>query len=229
MSHWMIAGASRGIGLELARQLALKGERVTASLRAQSRRADLEAALAPAGSKGRIVVFDTRDEAQIRSAASQVKAPVDVLIVNAGAYGPERQSALDMDFDGALELLSTNTLGPLRVAQAFLPLLWRGERPRIVFMSSVLGSMALEGSFNVAYRASKAGLNKIMQCLADDLKPDGIAVVSLHPGWVRTDMGGPNATLGVEESAAGIIRVTEGLTLSGTRAFLDYLGAEIEW
>jgi NAD(P)-dependent dehydrogenase (short-subunit alcohol dehydrogenase family) len=96
-------------------------------------------------------------------------------------------------------------------------------------MSSVLGSMALEGTFNVGYRASKAALNKIGQCLADDLKPEGIAVVSMHPGWVRTDMGGPNATLGVEESVAGMLRVVDGLTISDTRRYLDYRGEDIDW
>jgi NAD(P)-dependent dehydrogenase (short-subunit alcohol dehydrogenase family) len=89
--------------------------------------------------------------------------------------------------------------------------------------------MALAGTFNVAYRASKAALNKIGQCLADDLKPEGIAVVVLHPGWVRTDMGGPDATLSVEESAAGVLRVVDGMTLADTRRYLDYRGAEIDW
>jgi NAD(P)-dependent dehydrogenase (short-subunit alcohol dehydrogenase family) len=227
MSHWLIAGASRGIGLELVRQLVARGEQVTASVRAGGE--ELEKVLAPAGKTGRVLVFDTRDEAAARAAAAQVSEPVDVLIANAGAYGPQRQSSLDMDFDGVLDLLNVNALGPLRVAQAFLPQLRRGQRPRIVFMSSVLGSMALEGTFNVGYRASKAALNKIGQCLAEDLKPEGIAVVSMHPGWVRTDMGGPNATLGVEESVAGMLRVVDGLTISDTRRYLDYRGEDIDW
>lgn len=229
MSHWLIAGASRGIGLELARQLALKGERVSASVRSENGRAALQEALAPLGERGQILIFDTRDAAQIREAAAEVSEPIDALIANAGAYGPERQSALDMDFDGVLDLININTLGPLRVAQAFLPLLKQGERPRIAVMSSVLGSMALEGTFNVGYRVSKAGLNKIVQCLADDLKPEGIPVIAMHPGWVRTDMGGPNAPVGVVDSAAGIIGVVERLTLADTRRFVDYKGAEIDW
>lgn len=229
MSHWLVAGASRGIGLELARQLALRGERVTASVRSETARAALQNALAPAGDKGRVLVFDTRDAAQIAAAAASVAEPVDVLIANAGAYGPERQTALDIDFDGVLDLFNINTLGPLRVAQAFLPQVRRSEAPRIVMMSSVLGSMALAGTFNVGYRASKAALNKITQCLADDLRADGVAVVAMHPGWVRTDMGGPDATLSVEESAAGIIRVADKLTLSNTRGYVDYRGNEIDW
>lgn len=117
---------------------------MTASVRSESGHAALQDALAPLGDKGQILIFDTRDEAQIRAAAAEVSEPVDALIANAGAYGPQRQSALYMDFDGVLDLININTLGPLRVVQAFLPLLRQGERPRIALMSSVLGSMALE-------------------------------------------------------------------------------------
>ncbi|TLG78107.1 SDR family oxidoreductase [Methylocystis sp. B8] len=225
MSHWLIAGASRGIGLEAARQLAARGERVTASVRSAAGLAALKAAAPQANT----LQFDVRDEAAIRAAAEQVLDPIDVLIANAGAYGPQRQTSLDMDFEGALDLLSVNTLGPLRVVQAFLPLVKRSARPRIVMMTSRLGSMSLDGTSNVAYRVSKAGLNKIAQCLAVDLKDDGVVVVVMHPGRVRTEMGGPNATLDVGDSVAGIIQVAESLTLADTRRYLDYRGEDILW
>lgn len=225
MSHWLIVGASRGIGLEAARQLAAGGERVTASVRSAAGLAALRAA-AP---QARALHFDVRDEAAIRAAATQVSDPIDVLIANAGAYGPQRQSSTDMDLEGALDLLSINTLGPLRVVHAFLPLVKRGAHPRIILMSSGLGSMALEGTFNVAYRVSKAGLNKIAQCLAADLKPEGVIVVAMSPGRVRTDMGGPNATLDVRDSVAGIIRTAESLTLADTGRYLDYRGEDLPW
>jgi NAD(P)-dependent dehydrogenase (short-subunit alcohol dehydrogenase family) len=229
MAHWMIAGASRGIGLEMARQLALRGEQVTASFRGATPPDALCAALAPIGDAGRLVAFDTRDAAAIAAAAARIAEPVDILVANAGAYGPMRQAATDMDFDGALDLLSVNTLGPLRVAHAFLPQVRRGANPRIILMSSRLGSMAVGGTFNVAYRASKAGLNRIAQCLAADLEPEGVTVIALHPGWVRTDMGGPAADIGVEESAAGVIRVCETLSLGDTGRFLDYRGEALPW
>lgn len=229
MAHWVIAGASRGIGLEMARQLALRGERVTASFRGATPPEALCAALAPIGDAGRLVAFDTRDATAIAAAVARIAEPVDILVANAGAYGPMRQAATDMDFDGALDLLSVNTLGPLRVAQACLPQVRRGANPRIILMSSRLGSMAVGGTFNVAYRASKAGLNRIAQCLAADLEPEGVTVIALHPGWVRTDMGGPAADIGVEESAAGVIRLCEMLTLRDTGRFLDYRGEALLW
>jgi NAD(P)-dependent dehydrogenase (short-subunit alcohol dehydrogenase family) len=227
MTHWMIAGASRGIGLGLTKALVRRGETVTASVRTEAARTQLAASGTLKG--GAVLAFDLRDDATIRAAAAASDAPIDVLIANAGAYGPERQAPLDMDFDGTLDLFSINALGPLRVAQAFLPRLRRGRNPRIVFMSSVMGSMALEGSFNVAYRASKAALNKFMQGLAEDVKGDGVTVISLHPGWVRTDMGGADAPLSVEESVAGIIKTVDALTLAQTGTFLDYRGARVEW
>ncbi|MGD9659261.1 MAG: SDR family oxidoreductase [Methylocystis sp.] len=225
MSHWLIVGASRGIGLEAARQLSARGERVTASVRSAAGLAALKAA-APQATP---LLFDVRDAAAISAGAAQLAEPIDILVANAGAYGPQRQSSTDMDFEGALDLLSVNTLGPLRVVQAFLPLVKRGVHPRIVMITSRLGSMSLDGTFNVAYRVSKAGLNKIAQCLADDLKPEGVIVVALSPGWVRTDMGGPNAPLDVRDSVAGIIRTVEALTLADTRRYLDYRGEDLPW
>ncbi|MGD9544065.1 MAG: SDR family oxidoreductase [Methylocystis sp.] len=225
MSHWLIVGASRGIGLETARQLSDRGERVTASVRG----ADGEAALLAAAPRATILNFDVRDHAALSAAAAHISDPIDVLIANAGAYGPQRQSSLDMDFHGALDLLSINTLGPLRVVQTFLPLAKRSAHPRIVMMSSRLGSMSLDGAFNVAYRASKAGLNKIAQCLAADLKSEGVVVVAMSPGRVRTDMGGPNAPLDVRDSVAGVIAVAESLTLADTGRYLDYRGEDIPW
>lgn len=89
--------------------------------------------------------------------------------------------------------------------------------------------MAVEGSFNIAYRAAKAALNKIVQGLAEDLRADGVTVIALHPGWVRTDMGGPDAPSSVEESAAGIIETIDALTIAATGSFLDYLGETVAW
>jgi NAD(P)-dependent dehydrogenase (short-subunit alcohol dehydrogenase family) len=227
--HWLISGANRGIGHELTRQILARGAHVTASVRSEEKQARLVEENASFGEKLKTLVFDVRDEEAIRAAMANVNAPIDVLVANAGAYGPRRQSTLDMDFAGALDLFSVNTLGPLRTAQAFLPKVKRAKNPRIVLVSSALGSMALEGSFNIAYRAAKAALNKIAQGLAFDLKGEGVTVIALNPGWLRTDMGGPGAPLSVEEGVKGIIATIDALTIEKTGRFLDYRNEETAW
>jgi NAD(P)-dependent dehydrogenase (short-subunit alcohol dehydrogenase family) len=226
--HWLVAGATRGIGLELAHQLAARGNHVTASARNEAARDELRIKLEK-GADVDTLVFDTRDETGVRAAAEQIDEPIDVLVVNAGAYGPERQSPLDLDYEGALELFSINSLGPMRVAHAFLPHLRKSGNARIVFVSSVMGSMAYEGVSNIAYRAAKAALNKFAQGLAAALEGQNVAVLVVHPGWVRTDMGGPDAPLSPKESAAGLIEVIDAATIEETGLFLDYRGKIVAW
>ncbi len=227
--HWFISGANRGIGLELARQLKARGDRVTAGVRDDVARAALAARLAPQHAQVEAVTFDMRDFAAMANAATAVDAPVDVLFANAGAFGPQHQSTLDMDFSAALDLFSINTLGPLRLAQAMLPKLRGAANPRIALMSSELGSMSNVNPSTAIYSATKAALNKLAQCLAVELHPQGISVVALHPGWVRTDMGGPNAPLSVTESAAGLIETVDGLTIEDSGSFLNYRGETLVW
>lgn len=227
--HWFISGANRGIGHGLAVLLAERGDDVTASVRSDEAKAKLAADVARHRSRFSIVQFDVRDEAAIRAAAQQIVTPLDVLVCNAGAYGPQRQTTLDMDFAGALDLFSVNTLGPLRLAQAFRPALRLARNPRVVVISSGIASTAASGSTNIAYRASKAALNKIVQGLAVDLEREGVTVVALSPGWVKTDMGGAKAEISVDESARGIIATTDALTAADTGRFLDYHNKNVPW
>ncbi len=135
-----------------------------------------------------------------------------------------------MDFADALDLFDINALGHLRQAQAFLPLLRRAKNPRVALMSSALGSMATVDPSTAIYSATKAALDKFAQCLAIELKPPlGVTVVALHPGWVRTDMGGPNAPLSAPESVAGIIATIDGLGLENSGSFFDYRGETVAW
>ena len=227
--HWFISGANRGIGLELTRQLVARGDRVTAGVRSEEARDALAARLAPQHARIETKVFDTRDNDAILAAAKSIDAPIDVLVANAGAFGPSPQSVLNMDFAAALDLFNINTLGPLRLAQAFLPLLRRAKNPRVALMSSALGSMATVDPSSAVYSATKAALDKFAQCLAIELKPLGVTVLALHPGWVRTDMGGPNAPLSAPESVAGLIATIDGLGLENTGSFLDYRGETVAW
>ena len=117
--HWFISGANRGIGLELTRQLVARGDRVTAGVRSEEARDALAARLAPQHAQIETKVFDTRDNDAILAAAKSIDAPIDVLVANAGAYGPSRQSVLDMDFAAALDLFNINTLGPPAAGAGF--------------------------------------------------------------------------------------------------------------
>lgn len=227
--HWLIAGANRGIGLELVRQLKARGDRVTASVRNDEARAALAAKLAPQHAEVETMTFDVRDFSAVSTAARSSSANFDVLFANAGAFGPSPQSTLNLNFDAALDLFSINTLGPLRVAQAFLPRLKGAANPRIALMSSELGSMANNNPGTTLYAATKAALNKLAQGLAEELKPQRVTVVVLHPGWVKTDMGGPNAPLNVTESAAGLIATIDGLSLADSGSFLNYRGEPVPW
>ncbi|MBM1171756.1 SDR family oxidoreductase [Microvirga arabica] len=226
MKTYVITGIGRGIGCELARQFLLRGERVVGTVRDD---ASVPEELHNAKTQGRFstLIFDVRDQASIEAAVRQLDEPVDVLISNAGVIGPKQQSTLDMDFKGFLDTLDINTLGPLRVAQAFLPFLRRAKNAKIVTVSSRMGSLSYAKSDRIAYRASKAAVNKVMQGLATDLHADGIIAVSVHPGWVQTDMGGSEADITVQESAAGLVKLIDGLTLEDTGEFFDWTGARI--
>ena len=226
MTAILITGAARGIGRALCTDALRRGWDVIGSVRDAAAAKALEAEL---GSRFQALVFDVTDAAAIAKAAAQLDHPIDILINNAGVIGPDRQSALDMDFDGFAKTLAINVIAPLRVAQAFLPHLKRSDRPRLLTISSNMGSMSYASSDHLAYRASKAAVNKVSQGLATDLQRFGIAVAAIHPGWVRTDMGGRGADIEAAESAKGILDIAEKLELAGTGKFLRYDGAEMEW
>ena len=235
MPTLLITGAGRGIGLALTRAALARGDSVVAGVRDPSAASGLHALEGEAGERLTLVPLDVTDGASLQEARALIGSrPIDVLVNNAGVIGPERQDALDMDYEGFLDALDVNTLGPLRVSQAFLPNL-RAARAgpagvaKIVSVTSRMGSLATPNTGRIAYRASKAALNKAMQALALELQPEGIAVCVVHPGWVRTDMGGGGADLAPEESAAGLLRVIDGLTLQDTGAFRDWDGSTMPW
>lgn len=226
MSTVLITGIGRGIGQELARVLLVRGDRVIGTLRDPAK-VPSEWQTFVSNGRLQLLKLDVRVEASIVEAAKHVDEPIDVLINNAGIIGPQRQSTLDMDFEGFLDTLRVNTLGPLRVTQAFLPQLRRSKQARIVTISSRMGSLSYAKSDRIAYRASKAAVNKVVQGLATDLAGEGIIAISVHPGWVRTDMGGAGADIPVQQSAAGLIKLIDDLTMAKTGGFFDWTGATI--
>lgn len=218
-----ITGGGRGIGQELALQYAAAGDRVVVGVR------DIRA-VGNRLSGVEVLELDVSDYASVAALARALSAvEIDLLINNAGVIGPSQQSARQMDFSGFAEALAINTLGPLRVTQALLPNLRRAPNAKLAVLTSKMGSLSYAKSDRVAYRASKAAANKVTQCLATDLQEEGIAVAAIHPGWVRTEMGGADADIDAAESAVGIRMVIANISLSNTGRFWNYDGTELAW
>jgi NAD(P)-dependent dehydrogenase (short-subunit alcohol dehydrogenase family) len=196
MTVSLVTGANRGIGLEVARQLAARGHTVLAGAR------DPGKVPAIAGNV-RAVRLDVTSDADIEALLGELDA-LDVLVNNAAIHYDTWQGVLSADLDVVREALETNLLGTWRTAQACLPLLRRSPHGRLVNVSSGAGSLAGMGAGTPAYSISKAALNALTRVLAAELRADGVLVNSVCPGWVATDMGGPGGR-SVEEGAASVM------------------------
>ncbi|UES51325.1 SDR family oxidoreductase [Roseibium aggregatum] len=223
MPTCLITAANRGIGYELARAALDSGWTVYGSVRTQQSADETAERL---GKDFHPLVFDVRDHDAVRAAAGDLDTPLNLLINNAGIITPERQSALDMDFEGFAETLAVNTLAPLAVSQAFLPHLRRSGSSRILTISSQMAWMGYRKSDTLAYRASKAAVNKVMQGLATDLESEGIPVALIDPGWVRTDMGGQLADNDPVDVARGVLKIAGSLSVTDTGKFFKWSGEE---
>ena len=227
--HVLVTGANRGIGLELARQLLSRGDKVDAAVRDPDRAAQLRA-LAPT-TRLRIHRCDVADGASVAALARTLgDTALDVLINNAGVWGGERQRVGDMDFAEAMRTYEVNALGALRVSLAVLPHLRRGAGKKILSITSGMGSIDDNKSGGyLAYRMAKAALNMMAKTLAVDLRGDGIASAVINPGWVKTDMGGAGAPTAVGDSARGILAQLDALTLETSGQFLNWRGGTYAW
>ncbi|HEY0907317.1 MAG TPA: SDR family oxidoreductase [Methylophilus sp.] len=224
----LITGANRGIGLEYARQYAADGYRVLATTR-HLQTAEALQALARQYPNLKLHSLDISSAEVIRLLATQLQTEtIDILINNAGVY-PESTFGRT-DTQAWLTAFQINTLSTYLLAEAFLSHLQRARQPRLVAMTSKMGSIADNGSGSeYIYRSSKTALNMVVKSLAIDLKPSNISVVALHPGWVRTDMGGPNGLIDVQTSVAGLRQVIDRLDASLSGQFIAYDGQPIPW
>jgi len=201
----VVTGANRGLGLEVARQLARRRDQTFLGSRAEAAGQAAAAALQAEGHEVTAVQLDVTDEASIARAAELIDTTcgrLDALVNNAGADYDTWERAVSVDFATVDHALATNLVGAWRAAVAFLPLLRRSPHPRIVNVSSQSGSLASMGAGTPAYAVSKAGLNALTRVLAAELRSERILVNSVCPGWVATDMGGPGGRPVVEGAAS---------------------------
>lgn len=226
----LITGANRGIGLELTRQYLAEGAQVFAACRQPEQATELNRLAESASGRLHVHPLDVSDPDNIQGLRKAISAPIDVLFNNAGIYGQQPSEFGATDVDAWTQAMRINVFAPMKMMEAFADLVATSEQKKIINMSSKMGSMADNGSGgSYVYRSSKAALNCISVSAAIDLKSKGITVVAMHPGWVKTDMGGANALIDTQTCVTGIRKVVAGLTPDQAGQFIAYSGDKIPW
>ena len=220
----VVTGANRGLGFEMVRQLLQREYTVHATYRTSP---GLLSTLGDGVLHQHQV--DVRDGQAIAEMMDRIGGSIDLLINNAGIADGRWPSVEAIDFDVAAEVLEVNAVAPVRVTQAALPLLAEGGGT-VVMITSLMGSIGdcMSGK-SYAYRASKTALNMFTVAMKNELQERGVSVLLIHPGWVETDMGGPNAPIQAEESVSGIMARIDEQTLEFTGRFVDYTGQALPW
>jgi len=222
-----ITGANRGLGLEFVRQYLAADWRVIATCRNPELAIDLNIL------DGDIQIFklDVTDFGAIEKTAELLHAEkIDVLLNNAGIYGSRTNDFGKTEFEDWNDVLRINTQAPLKIVESFVDHVANSDKKIIVSVSSLLGSVGANASGGqYAYRSSKAALNSLNKCLSIDLADKNIISVVVSPGWARTDMGGPNASVDPVDSVSGIRKVIDGLTLEDSGKFFNFDGKPIDW
>ncbi|HEY6824195.1 MAG TPA: SDR family oxidoreductase [Steroidobacteraceae bacterium] len=231
MSRILITGANRGLGLEFAQQYLADGWEVIAACRNPGAAQALRRLADSATGSLTVIAMDVADRGSVqRAATSRQVAAIDFVINSAGVFGGNGQRLGSLDYRDWMQVLEANLLGPARVCEAFLERIGRSERRLIVTITSGMGSLSDNTSGgSVLYRTSKAAVNMLMRTAAIDLQPQGISCVVLNPGWVKTDMGGPNAKISAAESVGAMRRVISRLGRKDSGRFYNYDGREYPW
>jgi len=237
MATVLVTGASRGIGLEMARQYAADGWNVVATAPKPEQSSGLRHLAEKYGAKLQLKDLDVTSEESIQNLAEALKGrAVDLLVNNAAIYPREGTHVGQLDYDSWGDTLDTNLFGVLRVTEALLENVAQSERKQIVAISSAMASLqGVEGGSveqsgtSYQYRTSKTALNMAMLVLSKELAPRGISVVMISPGWVKTDMGGPGALITPQVSVAGIKKVLDAGRMDISGKFLSYAGKVLPW
>lgn len=236
MARVLVTGANRGLGLEFAKQYAVDGWEVVATVR-QPKEAKELLDLGKKYPELKTYELDVAHEESIQDLADKLDGkPIDGLIHNSGIYPREGQKIGEIDYDGWRKAFETNVFGPMRVTEALLENVAASERKQIAAIStsmsslrSVQGGSVAQAGTSYQYRSSKTALNMAMAILAKELEPRGISVVLFDPGWVKTDMGGPRAQLTPEESIGGMRKVLAGDPKQIAGKFLGHDGTQRPW
>ncbi len=224
-----LTGANRGIGLAVVREALARGYRVFAGARQPDRARELQTLARSHPDQLTLIPIDVADDDSIQAAADLVRAhtdALDVIINNAGVF-PRGERLHNLDAQTMLHTYRVNSIGPMIVTQRFRPLLRAGSK--VLNITSQLGSITLHMSNHYSYNSSKAALNMLTRILASELRPEGVIAVVVHPGWVRTDMGGAAAPLAPETSARGILNLAERLTPADSGEFFTWEGKKHPW
>jgi NAD(P)-dependent dehydrogenase (short-subunit alcohol dehydrogenase family) len=222
----LVTSASRGIGFEFARQYAAEGWHVLAACREPAAATELAAI----GAGVELVAMDVTDLASVRAAAGASDAPVHLLVNSAGIMGQLDDLPGNVDYGEWARVLDVNTMGPVRVLDAFVPRLAAAGGAKALTITSGMGSLSdIRSGTAMMYRTSKAAINMAMRARALQLRDRGITVAVINPGWVRTDMGGPGASISVEQSIAAMRKVIDALTPDQAGSFLNWKGGTYPW
>ena len=226
----LITGTNRGIGLEFVKHYLKNNEKVIATYRNKNSAKDL-LELKNTTSNLSLVELDVSNPNSINEFASKITdQPIDTFINNAGVFGPRNNEFGNFNAKEWLDVFNINTIAPLLITQKILKNLRLGKNKKLVFISSKVGSIEENtGGGMYIYRSSKTALNQIIKSLSIDFKDENFIATALHPGWVQTDMGGPNALIDTKTSVKGMAEVIDSLVLKNSGSFYNYDGSSIPW
>ena len=227
----LITGTNRGIGLEMVKMAVSKGWRVFACCRNPEEAEKLNVVATEYAGLVSIHALDVTDISQIQTLANELRdEAIDILYNNAGVYGSMQHDFGNSDVSDWLRTFEVDAIAPMKVAEHFVEHVARSQVRKMVFMSSKMGSMTDNGSGgSYIYRSCKAALNAIVTSMAIDLRPRGITCLLTHPGWVKTDMGGPYAEITTRESVTALFKNIENSTIEDSGSFYDIDGSIIPW
>jgi len=230
MATILVTGANRGLGIEFVEQYLNEGNEVIATYRNENSSMDL-IEMGNERSNLKLLQLDVSSNKSLNSFAENLgDSPIDIFINNAGVYGPRNSSFGNVDEENWIPAIKINAIAPILLTQLIIKNIRSGADKKLIYITSKMGSIDdNKGGGAYVYRSSKTALNAVVKSLSVDLKNEGIVVVLIHPGWVKTDMGGPNALIDKDTSVRGMTEVISNLDISSTGNFYNYDGSIIPW